>query len=184
MSKIMTWHIWEVTYLCRNVTIVCGTSYHLLGSRISQDLKIRFRLQIESYISDWRFSELRHSARYASHHNAMAYDRHMDIKYHFLVKWVECNLLQLEWIDISMNLADHFTKQLGRTLFHRHVDYILGKVPPPYSCAYDRFRSGLHKDTSTTPPVQKPACSPLPNKFTAVAAHLWTSWSRVIGSIL
>jgi hypothetical protein len=42
MSKTMTWYIWMVTYLCRKVTIVCGASYHLLGSQISQDLKIRF----------------------------------------------------------------------------------------------------------------------------------------------
>ncbi len=34
MSKIMTWYVWMVTYLCRNVTLVCGASYHLLGSWI------------------------------------------------------------------------------------------------------------------------------------------------------
>jgi hypothetical protein len=110
--------------------------------------------------------------------------RHMDIKYHVLIEWVERDLFQLTRINTSMNLADYFTKQLGRTLFHRHVDYILGKVPPTYSCAFDRFCLGLHKYTTTTPLVQKPACSPLPNIFAAVAAHLWTSWSRVIGSIL
>jgi hypothetical protein len=49
-----------VTYLHRNVTIVCGASYHLLESQISQDLKIRFRFQIKSYISNWQFSILRH----------------------------------------------------------------------------------------------------------------------------
>ena len=27
-------------------------------------------------------------------------------------------------------MADHFTKALGPALFHRHVDYILGHVPP------------------------------------------------------
>jgi hypothetical protein len=63
-----------VTYLRRNVTIVCGASYHLLGSRISQDLEIRFQLQVKSYISDWQFSESQHLARYVSRHNAMAYD--------------------------------------------------------------------------------------------------------------
>jgi hypothetical protein len=78
---------------------------------------------------------------------------HMDIKYHVLIKRVEWDLLQLEQIDTSMNLADHFTKQLGHTLFHRHVDYILGKVPPTYSCAFDRFCSGLHKSTATSPLV-------------------------------
>jgi hypothetical protein len=65
-----------VTYLGRNVTIVCGASYHLLGSQISQDSKIQFRLQVESYISDWRFSESQHLASYVSRLNAMAYDMH------------------------------------------------------------------------------------------------------------
>ncbi len=76
ISKIMTWHIWKVTYLRRNVTIVCGASYHLLGSQISWDLKIRFWLQVKSYISDWQFSKSQHLARYVSRHNAMAYDIH------------------------------------------------------------------------------------------------------------
>jgi hypothetical protein len=38
------------------------------------DLKIRFRLQVKSYISNWRFSKSQHLARYVSRHNAMAYD--------------------------------------------------------------------------------------------------------------
>ncbi len=63
-----------VTYLRKYVIIVCGTSYHLLGSQISQDSKIQFQLQVKSYISNWQFSALRHLARYVSRHNAMAYD--------------------------------------------------------------------------------------------------------------
>ena len=63
-----------VTILRRNVPVVCGASYHLLGYRISQDSKIRFRLQVESYISDWLFSESRLLASYVSRHKAMAYD--------------------------------------------------------------------------------------------------------------
>ncbi len=66
MSKIMTWHIWEVTHLRRNVTIVCGISYHLLGFQISWDSKIRFQLQVKSYISDWWFSKSQHLASYVS----------------------------------------------------------------------------------------------------------------------
>jgi hypothetical protein len=77
ISKIMMWHVWKVTYLRMNVTIVCGMSYHLLGSQISQDSKIRFQLQVESYISDWWFSKLQHLVRYVSRHNAMAYDTYM-----------------------------------------------------------------------------------------------------------
>jgi hypothetical protein len=68
----------RVTYLRRNVTIVCGASYHLLGSQISQDSKIRFRIQVESYIRDWRFSNSQHLASYVSCHNAMVYDKGTD----------------------------------------------------------------------------------------------------------
>jgi hypothetical protein len=63
-----------VTYLCRNVTIVCGASYHLLGSQISPDSKVWFRLQVKPHISNWRFSESQHLARYVSRKNAIAYD--------------------------------------------------------------------------------------------------------------
>ncbi len=66
--------VWIVTYLRRNVTIVRDASYHLLGSQISWDLKIRFWLQVKSYISDWGFSKSWHLASYVSCHNAMAYD--------------------------------------------------------------------------------------------------------------
>ncbi len=66
-----------VTILRRNVPVVCGSSYHLLEYRISQDSKIRFRLQVESYISDWLFSELRLLASYVSRHKAMAYDTYL-----------------------------------------------------------------------------------------------------------
>ena len=63
-----------VTFLRRNVPVVCGASYHLLGYQISQDSKIRFQLQVKSYISDWLFSESRLLASYVSRHKAMAYD--------------------------------------------------------------------------------------------------------------
>lgn len=38
-----------------------------------------------------------------------------------------------------MNMADHFTKQLPPVLFSRHVDHILGHVPPPYSPNYKLY---------------------------------------------
>ncbi len=53
---------------------MCGASYHFFGYQISQDSKIRFRLQVESYISDWLFSKSRLLASYVSRHKAMAYD--------------------------------------------------------------------------------------------------------------
>ena len=62
--------------------------------------------------------------------------RHMDIKYFSICEWVERDLMHLERIDTSINMADHFTKALNRALFHRHADFLLGHVPPIYSPLY------------------------------------------------
>ena len=64
--------------------------------------------------------------------------RHIDIKYFALCDWVERDLILLDRIDTSINLADHLTKILSRILFHRHADFILGHIPPKYSPAYQR----------------------------------------------
>jgi hypothetical protein len=63
--------------------------------------------------------------------------RHMDIKYFLLAEWVERDLMILERVNTAINTADHFTKILDRTLFYRHVDFIMGHIPPPYSPCYD-----------------------------------------------
>ena len=62
--------------------------------------------------------------------------RHMDIKYFSLSEWVEQDLMLLERIDTSLNLADHFTKGLHTALFHCHADFILGHIPLAYSPVY------------------------------------------------
>jgi hypothetical protein len=59
--------------------------------------------------------------------------RHIDIKYFALCDWVECDLILLDGMDTSINVADHLTKILSRILFHWHADYLLGHVPPKYS---------------------------------------------------
>ena len=59
--------------------------------------------------------------------------RHIDIKYHSLCEWVGRDLILLERISTSQNMADLFTKALPRILFYRHVYFILGHVPPPHS---------------------------------------------------
>jgi hypothetical protein len=66
--------------------------------------------------------------------------QHMDIRYHILCEWVEHNLIVLERVDTTINKADHFTKILSCILFHRHIDYIMGRVPPEYSPAYKRSK--------------------------------------------
>ncbi len=111
---------------------------------------------------------------------------HMDINYHPLIEWVEHNLLSLERIDTLLNMADHLTKQLGSTLFHRHIDHILGKVPPPYSPVYAQFQSKILNPQLTHPLPSSKECSttspPIPHQFTAVAARLRATWSYIIDS--
>ena len=68
---------------------------------------------------------------------------HMDIKYFSLLEWVERDLMLLERINTSINLADHFTKSLQPALFHRHTNSILGHIPPAYSPVY-RSINGLY----------------------------------------
>jgi hypothetical protein len=46
---------------------------------------------------------------------------------------VEHDLMLLECIDTKINMSDHFTKNLPRTLFHHHTDFIMGHILPPYS---------------------------------------------------
>jgi hypothetical protein len=52
---------------------------------------------------------------------------HMDIKTFALIDWVEQDLILLKSIKTSDNAADAMTKSLGRQLFHRHTDTIMGR---------------------------------------------------------
>ena len=65
---------------------------------------------------------------------------HMDIKHFALLDWVERDLVILKRISTSDNYADPMTKSLGRQLYYRHNDYILGKIIPPYTAAYDHVQ--------------------------------------------
>ena len=73
--------------------------------------------------------------------------RHMDIRYFALADWVEQDLMLLERVHTAINIADHMTKILDRTLFYRHVDYIMGHIPPQYSPCYSTYS----KQSMSTP---------------------------------
>jgi hypothetical protein len=62
--------------------------------------------------------------------------RHNDIKYFSLCDWVERDLMILNRIDTSINMADHLTEALQPTLFHRHADFLLCHIPPTYTPIY------------------------------------------------
>ena len=77
---------------------------------------------------------------------------HMYIRYHVLCKWVEHDLIVLEQVDTTINKADHFTKLLSQVLFHRHIDHIMGHVPPEYPLAYQRSTGQFDTPTSDNVP--------------------------------
>ena len=58
--------------------------------------------------------------------------RHMEIKNFALLDWVEQDLLILHAIKTAQNAADAMTKPLGKQLFYRHADTIMGKRVPVY----------------------------------------------------
>jgi hypothetical protein len=77
--------------------------------------------------------------------------RHMDIKYKVICEWVDRDLVALKRIATSINLADLFTKSLGPTLFFRHADYILGRVPPYYALLAQKSQPTRPSNDQTTP---------------------------------
>ena len=106
--------------------------------------------------------------------------RHMDIKYFSLAEWVECDLLMLERVDTSCNMADHFTKQLGPLAFSHHVDYLMGHMPPTYAPAFQKLYDKLQVPKPKLPSSirnQIPTNPPL----AAAAARYVASWARILG---
>ena len=78
--------------------------------------------------------------------------RHMDTKYFAIQHWVDMDLLVLKRIGTADNESDAMTKNVGRTLFYRHMDYLMGKLIPDYARkhkdlqVYDQaFNVGTHK---------------------------------------
>jgi hypothetical protein len=100
--------------------------------------------------------------------------RHINIKYFTLCDWVERDLMLLDRIDTSINMADHLTKALQPTLFHRHADFLLGHIPPTYSPVYQSIIGNFPRHTPnvdifvpttfTTPLTARAACTYTPYK--------------------
>ena len=96
--------------------------------------------------------------------------RHIDIKYFSICDWIERDLITMERIDTSINLADHLTKILSRGIFHRHMDYIMGHIPPQYSPAYDRIVGQYHHEQDTVKHVPAVYTAPTGAKAAKVFA--------------
>ena len=96
--------------------------------------------------------------------------RHIDIKFYAIQEWVETDLLVLQRIDTAINMADHFTKPLPRILFHRHNDYIMGRVPPTYS---PKYSDCLRIYSAPTQNTQQ-------REYTARAAKTTAPWDIIL----
>jgi hypothetical protein len=99
---------------------------------------------------------------------------HINIKYFSLCDWVERDLILLDRINTSINMADHLTKALRPTLFHRHANFLLGHILPTYSPIYQSIMGHFPTHTPsidlfvpmsfTTPQTARAACTYAPLK--------------------
>ena len=95
---------------------------------------------------------------------------HIDIKYFSLCNWVERDLMLLERIDTKINMSDHFTRNLSKALFHHHVDFILGHIPPPYPPVH-LYLIGTYTDHDFA--INKHVPSSFTTPLTAAAARVF-----------
>ena len=76
--------------------------------------------------------------------------RHMDIKIFSVQEWIEEDLIVLQDIQTSDNISDTFTKQLGRNLFWKHTDTLMGRrYPQYYKGTYTQPNNSLAPKVST-----------------------------------
>ena len=91
------------------------------------------------------------------------------------------NGLRLERISTAQNMADHFTKALPKQLFHRHVDFILGHIPPPHS---PKFQNFLRVATESAADLARESAAGLltdsGESYAAAAAKLLAPWEKVL----
>ena len=64
------------------------------------------------------------------------YTKLIYMRYFVLQEWVEKDLIFIQYIPTSLNCADSLTKSNSHILFHRHFDFLLGRIPPVLSHAY------------------------------------------------
>jgi dUTP pyrophosphatase len=59
--------------------------------------------------------------------------RHMELKKFALIDWIQQDLILLQRVTSANNYSDPCTKPLGRTLYYKHFDYIMGRIRPTYA---------------------------------------------------
>ena len=58
--------------------------------------------------------------------------RHVDTRYFAILDWIQTDNIEIAKIDTAGNASDALTKALGRVLFYRHNDTLLGHRIPTY----------------------------------------------------
>ena len=56
--------------------------------------------------------------------------KHIDIRHFAIQDWVEKDLISIESVKTTSNVSDSLSKATQKQLFHRHFDFIMGKIPP------------------------------------------------------
>ena len=56
--------------------------------------------------------------------------RHVEIRHYAILDWVEQDLINIKKIHTNDNCSDTLTKPLGKTLFYRHTDTLMGRRNP------------------------------------------------------
>ena len=96
------------------------------------------------------------------------------IKYYALCEWIERDLIHLERVDTAINTADHLTKALTRTLFHRHADYLLEHIPPKYSPVYDSIINNVVQNNDRDDNIVQYVPTSFTTPATAKANRIYT----------
>ncbi len=109
-----------------------------LGKMLLYVHSILWDLNVPQEAASWLYIDNDACIAMANAQKQTSCTRHMDIQYHVLCEWVEWDHIILERVNTTINEVDHFTKLLSWVLFHRHIDYIMGHVPPDYLPAHDR----------------------------------------------
>ena len=126
----VTWASWTCLY-----TALCGTWAYLnkqLELYMRTIMHVCLRARKSEVLPTWLTSRHSHTRAH-----------HMHIRFFQLSKWVEGNLMILECIHNSFNMADHRTKNLGRWLFYRNVDNKMGHIQLHYSPCHTKY-TGQH----------------------------------------
>ena len=68
---------------------------------------------------------------------------HMELKKFVLVDWIEKDLILLQRIKSKNNYSDPCTKPLGRTLYYKHFDNVMGRIRPRYAPKENQIKRSI-----------------------------------------